>query len=117
MECYKEILLYIQQMSLSKDEGLRESAKVIMSNVFYHAEYRDVFVTLLRNHYEVFQTRSYLRDLVEGAHVYVRMMEAYSQNNKHMVVQEKRKGGGRKAGKGRKKKGGCGRKGRGSYYW
>ena len=88
-------------MSLSCDETLKESAKVIMSNVFYHAEYREVFVTLLRNFTEVFQTKSSLRDMVEAAHVYVRMMERYCQENKHVVVQQRRKGGG---GKGKKKK-------------
>ncbi len=63
-----------------------------------------MFVTLLRNHYEVFQTRAYLRDVVEGAHMYMRMMESYCQQNKHMVVQRKAGGGGK--GKGRRKKGG-----------
>ena len=106
MECYKEVLLYIQKMGQSRDEGLHESAKVIMSNVFYHSEYRDVFVTLLRNYQDVFQTRSYLRDLVEGAHVYVKLMDVYCMQNQHVVVQEKRKTGGKAKG-GKRKKGVC----------
>lgn len=102
---YKEILLYIQQMTNSHDETLQESAKVIMNNVFYHAEYREVFVTLLRNYYEVFQTKAFLRDTVETAHVYARMMEQYCGQNQHMVVQMRTKGvGGKGGGKKKKKK-------------
>lgn len=102
---YKEILLYIQQMSKSSDENLQESAKVIMSNMFYHSEYREVVVTLLRNFYEVFQTRAFLRDTVETAHAYTKMMEQYSGQNQHMVVQERRRGGGKGGAKKKKKKG------------
>ena len=89
-------------MSLSKDSALRDSAKVIHSNIFYHAEYRDVFITLMRNFYEVFQPRACLRDIVEATHVYFRQMERYSSENSHMIVQERRTGKGR----GRKNKGG-----------
>lgn len=102
VQAYKELLLYVQQMSLSKDSALRDSAKVIHSNIFYHPEYRDVFITLLRNFYEVFQTRACLRDIIEATHVYFRQMERYSTQNGHMIVQERRAGKGR----GRKKKGG-----------
>lgn len=102
IQAYKELLLYVQQMSSSKDTTLHDGAKVIHSNIFYHPEYRDVFVTLLRNYYEVFQTRSCLRDLIEATHVYVRQMERYSSENSHMIVQERRteKGRGRKKKKG-----------------
>ena len=104
IQAYKELLLYVQQMCLSKDTNLHDSAKVIQSNIFYHSEYRDVFVTLLRNFYEVFQTRSCLRDIIESAHVYFRQMERYSSENSHMIVQERRTGKGR----GKKKKKGQG---------
>lgn len=89
-------------MNSSHDETLRESAKVIMSNVFYHMEYREVFVTLLRNYYEVFQTRSCLRDLLETTHVYMKLMEQHCSENTNMIVQGKKKGGGGK-GHGKKK--------------
>ena len=102
VQTYKELLLYVQQMSLSKDSALQDSAKVIHSNIFYHPEYRDVFITLLRNFYEVFQTRACLRDIIEATHVYFRQMERYSSQNGHMIVQERRAGKGR----GRKRKGG-----------
>ena len=50
----------------------------------------------------MFQSKAYLRDLVDATHVYVKMMEQYCGKNKHMVVQQKRKGG--KGGAKKKKK-------------
>ena len=78
-------------MGKSHDEVLTESAKVIVSNILYHPEYREVLVTLLRNFQDVFQTRAMLRDLVETTHVYVRMLEVHCQHNAHVVTQERRK--------------------------
>ena len=65
-------------MSLSEDPTLRDSAKVIHSNIFYYPEYREVFITLLRNFYEVFQTKACLQDIVEATHIFVQQMERYS---------------------------------------
>ena len=112
IQSYKELLLYVQQMSLSKDPTLRDSSKVIHSNIFYHPEYRDVFITLLRNFYEVFQTKACLRDIIEATHIYFRQMERYSSENGHMIVQERRTGKGR--GSSKKKKGGG--KGQSTFY-
>ena len=99
VQAYKELLFYIQEMSLSKTE--QENSKVMQSNVFYHPEYRDIFVTLLRNFYEVFQPTASLRDMVECTHVYVRMMERYCSENKHLVVRAKKRS--KKKGKSKKK--------------
>ena len=51
------MLQYIHQMSITKDESLQESSKVMLSNLVYHQEYRDVFISLLRNYNEVMQVR------------------------------------------------------------
>ena len=90
-------------MSRSCDEALQANAKVMQNNILYHLEYREVFVTLLRNFKEPLQTMSCLCDIVEAVHVYLRMMEQYCRTNRHMVVQERgKKGGGRRRGGGKK---------------
>ncbi len=48
VQAYRELLLYVQEMAQSKNEAMRENAKVMQGNIFYQPEYRDVFVTLLR---------------------------------------------------------------------
>ena len=49
------MIRYIHEMSVSKDSVLCENSKVMISNLVYHQEYRDVFVSLLRNYNEVVQ--------------------------------------------------------------
>ena len=78
-------------MFSSEDKAARDSAKVMEGNILYHPEYRDIFVTLLKNHNEVAQSRAYLKDLVEATHVYIRNMETFARGNKHIVVMEKKK--------------------------
>lgn len=87
-------------MFSSEDKAVRDSAKVMEGNILYHPEYRDIFVTLLRNHVEVTQSKAYLRDLVEATHVYIRNMETFAKSNKHIVVMEKKK----KTKRGKRKK-------------
>jgi hypothetical protein len=73
-------------MSLFQDPTLRDSAKVIHSNILYYPEYRDVFITLLRNFYKVFQTRACLRDIIEATHIYVQQMERYCSGDRSISI-------------------------------
>ena len=78
IQAYKELLIYIQRMSLSEDPTLRDSAKVIHNNIFYYPVYGGVFITLLRNFCEVIQAKACLRDIIEATHIFVQQMERYS---------------------------------------
>ena len=57
LKAYGELLASLDMMSRSSDPKIRESARVIQSNIFYVIEYREVFLTLLKNYSEVFCTR------------------------------------------------------------
>ena len=69
IQAYYEMLQYIQQMGISKNKSLQESSKVMLSNLVYHQEYRDVFVSLIRNFNQVIQVR--LRQLATCIYVLV----------------------------------------------
>ena len=47
-------------MTQSADPAVVESSKVILGNILYHSEYRDMFVTLLRNYKQPLQTHCVL---------------------------------------------------------
>lgn len=91
VQAYKELLLYVQTMTRSRDKAILESSKVILSNILYHSEYRDIFVTLLRNHYEVFQPMAFLHDVIEMTHTYIGLMEQYCKTSGRIFVQKRRK--------------------------
>ncbi|KAK7915372.1 hypothetical protein WMY93_011133 [Mugilogobius chulae] len=90
LKAYQELLLTINEMDQSKDESIRQSSNVIKSNIFYMMEYREIFVTLLRKFDETKQPRSYLKDLVETTHLFLRMLERFCKGRKNLMVQKKR---------------------------
>lgn len=50
-------------------------------------EYREIFLTLLRKYDETRQPKSYLKDLVETTHLYMRMLECFCKGRKNLMVQ------------------------------
>uniref|UniRef100_A0A8C7RDP7 Timeless N-terminal domain-containing protein n=1 Tax=Oncorhynchus mykiss TaxID=8022 RepID=A0A8C7RDP7_ONCMY len=100
LKAYQELLLTVNEMDRSRDEDIRQSANVIKSNIFYLMEYREIFLTLLRKFDETKQPRTFLRDLVESTHLFLRMLERFCKGRNNLVVQRKRVK--RKKSKGRK---------------
>ncbi|XP_051532398.1 protein timeless homolog [Myxocyprinus asiaticus] len=90
LKAYQELLLTVNEMDRSKDENIRHSASVIKSNIFYLMEFREIFLTLLRKFDEQMQPRSFLRDLVESTHLFLRMLERFCKGRNNLVVQKKR---------------------------
>ncbi|XP_033822405.1 protein timeless homolog [Periophthalmus magnuspinnatus] len=90
LKAYQELLLTVNEMDQSKDETIRQSSNVIKSNIFYMMEYREIFVTLLRKFDETKQPRSYVKDLVETTHLFLRMLERFCKGRKSLMVQKKR---------------------------
>lgn len=90
LKAYQELLLTLSEMDKSKDENIRQSSNVIKSNIFYLMEYREIFLTLLRKFDERTQPRSYLRDLVESTHLFLRMLERFCKGRNNLMVQKKK---------------------------
>lgn len=50
-------------------------------------EYREIFLTLLRKYDETSQPYSYLKDLVESTHLFLRMLDRFCNGRKNLMVQ------------------------------
>ncbi|XP_041837183.1 protein timeless homolog isoform X2 [Melanotaenia boesemani] len=90
LKAYQELLLTVNEMDRSHDESIRQSSNVIKSNIFYLMEYREIFLTLLRKYDETKQPHSYLKDLVESTHLFLRMLERFCKGRRNLIVQRKR---------------------------
>ncbi|XP_051931350.1 protein timeless homolog [Hippocampus zosterae] len=90
LKAYQELLMTVNEMDRSQDESIRHSANVIKSNIFYLMEYREIFLTLLRKYDGTTQPQSYLKDLVESTHLFLRMLERFCKGRRNLVVQKKR---------------------------
>uniref|UniRef100_A0A8C9V5N2 Timeless circadian clock n=1 Tax=Scleropages formosus TaxID=113540 RepID=A0A8C9V5N2_SCLFO len=91
LKAYQELLLTVNEMDRSQEENFRQSASVIKSNIFYLMEFREIFLTLLRKFDETKQPRSFLKDLIESTHLFLRMLERFCKGRNNLVVQRRRK--------------------------
>uniref|UniRef100_A0A8C1XVJ8 Timeless circadian clock n=1 Tax=Cyprinus carpio TaxID=7962 RepID=A0A8C1XVJ8_CYPCA len=86
LKAYQELLLTVNEMDRSKDVNIQHSSNVIKSNIFYLMEFREIFLTLLRKYDERMQPRSFLRDLVESTHLFLKMLERFCKGRNSMVT-------------------------------
>lgn len=91
VQAYKELLINLTFMDKSEVESLQENTKIIKGNIFYTPEYRDTFLSLLKKFNMTIQTKSYLRDLIEAFHIFLKMLEKYCSGKTHIVVKKKKK--------------------------
>lgn len=77
-------------MDKSPDGTVKDSAKVIKSNIFYVPEYREFVLALLVNYNELKMSDVYLKDLMETQHVFLKMFESFC-GGKGSVVRVQKK--------------------------
>ncbi|CAL7943920.1 unnamed protein product [Xylocopa violacea] len=86
LKAYQELLHTLLAMDQSADRGVKESSKVIKSNVFYVPEYRETILTQLLAFDEIKMSRQYLIDLTTTVHIFLKMLSNYCGRNKRNVV-------------------------------
>ncbi|KAL2717469.1 protein timeless isoform X1, partial [Vespula squamosa] len=92
LKAYKELLHTLMAMDKSPDQDIRESSKVIKSNVFYVPEYRETILSQLLNFDEFKMSRKYLIDLVTTTHIFLKMLEQFcAKGQRSLIVQKLRK--------------------------
>ncbi|XP_069826562.1 protein timeless homolog [Dendropsophus ebraccatus] len=90
LKAYQELLMTVNEMDHSKDSSVRESSRVIKNNIFYMMEYRELFLALFRKFDETKQPRSFLKDLVETTHLFLRMLEKFCKGKSTVMVQNRK---------------------------
>nr|XP_012151360.1 PREDICTED: protein timeless homolog [Megachile rotundata] len=88
LKAYQELLHTLIAMDQSKDRGVRESSKVIKSNVFYVQEYRETVLSQLLCFDEIKMSRQYLIDLLTTAHIFLKMLGHHCGHNRSVIVQQ-----------------------------
>ncbi|GAB6032068.1 hypothetical protein CHUAL_010434 [Chamberlinius hualienensis] len=91
LRAYKELIMTLQTMDCASDENVRKSAKVMKTNLFYMNEYRDLPCDLFIKYNEVTMPKTYLKDLVELTHVFVKMLEDHVKVYSNLIVQKKKR--------------------------
>ncbi|XP_011305481.1 protein timeless homolog [Fopius arisanus] len=86
LKAYQELLHTILAMDKTTDRGIRDSSKVIKSNVFYVPEYRETILSQLLCYDGLKMSRTYLVDLVTTAHIFLKMLEQFVCQTRSLVV-------------------------------
>lgn len=89
LKAYRELLFSLNYFESCDDEGLRMRAKGIKKGIFYEVEYRDLLLSLLSNYDETKLSKTFLKDLVETNHIFLKMLENYYKTNSRLVVKKK----------------------------
>ena len=90
VKAYREMLENLSLMQVSKDSKIKNISGVIQNIIFYQQEYRELPTMLLKQFNRTYFTKSYLTDLIECTHLYIRMLDAYTKNNTLIVQQTKK---------------------------
>ncbi|KAG8037721.1 hypothetical protein G9C98_005932, partial [Cotesia typhae] len=94
MEFNRHYKFQVKYVSLDKD--VRDSSKVIKSNIFYVPEYRETILGQLLSYNGLKMSRNYLVDLVITTHLFVKMLEQFCDKSRNVMVAKakakKRKG-------------------------
>ncbi|XP_014246467.1 protein timeless homolog [Cimex lectularius] len=100
LKAYKELLQNLMLMDKNEDSGVRESSKVIKSNIFYVVEYRELLLILANTYKKQNFSKQYLVDLIETIHIFLKLVCDFCKNKKIMVQKKQTK---RKSKKNKKK--------------
>lgn len=91
LSAYQELLYTLLWMDKYGDESVKESSRVIKSNVFYLPEYRELCFGLLNTYDQVKLSKLYLKDLVETNHLFLKMLEDFATSTRRIIVKTKGK--------------------------
>ncbi|XP_026322138.1 protein timeless homolog [Hyposmocoma kahamanoa] len=88
LRAYKELLQTLWAMGADAAADVRDSARVFQSNIFYVPEYREFILALFLDYDETKMPRSYLEDLLETVHLFLKMLERFCKKT-GLVVQKR----------------------------
>ncbi|XP_059218459.1 protein timeless homolog [Stomoxys calcitrans] len=89
LQTFRELLQSMLALQKLKDDNAGALFDMLLNNVCYVLEYRETILHLLMNYNETHSTKAYLRDVVETANIYIKMMEKFCKDS--VVVQDKKR--------------------------
>uniref|UniRef100_A0A5S6QRS4 Timeless N-terminal domain-containing protein n=1 Tax=Trichuris muris TaxID=70415 RepID=A0A5S6QRS4_TRIMR len=90
LQAYCEQLKALWFISQGSDPDASAAASETLGVIFRVVEYRELLITLLKNYNPAHLSKSYLKDLIEGTHFYLEILEFFCKlHGGSMIVQRK----------------------------
>ncbi|XP_034934838.1 protein timeless homolog isoform X2 [Chelonus insularis] len=90
LKAYQELLYTLSAMDKTADKEVRDSSKIIKSNIFYVPEYRETILSQLLGYDGLKMSRIYLVDLLTTVHIFLKMLEQFCAQGRNIVVAKKK---------------------------
>ncbi|XP_039970840.1 protein timeless homolog [Bactrocera tryoni] len=97
LQTFRELLLSLLALQKVKDDRALALFDMLLNNVCYVLEYRETILHLLMNYNEAHSTKAYLRDVIETANIFIKMMEKFCKDTVLLQEKKRTKKGGRKS--------------------
>ncbi|RWS17114.1 protein timeless-like protein [Dinothrombium tinctorium] len=91
LKAYRELLFTLASFDCSPKSYFRDLARTIKSKLFYEIDYRELLLGLISHFNAVKMPLSYLKDLVETNHIFLKMLEQYFRVNEKVIVKQKQR--------------------------
>ncbi|XP_023158675.1 protein timeless homolog [Ceratitis capitata] len=89
LQTFRELLLSLLALQKVKDDRALALFDMLLNNVCYVLEYRETILHLLMNYNEAHSTKAYLRDVIETANIFIKMMEKFCKDT--VLLQDKKR--------------------------
>ncbi|TMW46098.1 hypothetical protein DOY81_008822, partial [Sarcophaga bullata] len=89
LQTFRELLYSLLSLQKLQDDNARALFDMLLNNVCYVLEYRETILHLLMNYNETHSTKAFLRDVVETANIFIKMMERFCKDS--VLVQDKKR--------------------------
>ncbi|XP_055851009.1 protein timeless homolog [Episyrphus balteatus] len=97
LQTFRELIFSLLALQKLQDDKAKALFDMLLNNVCYVLEYRETILHLLMNYNEAHSTKIYLRDVIETANIFLKMMEKFCKDS--VVVQDKHRRKNKKASK------------------
>ncbi|WVR08981.1 hypothetical protein IAU60_006041 [Kwoniella sp. DSM 27419] len=88
LDCFTQILLLLDAMSVSSDEEDVEVAESLQDKIYYNGDILDSSLSVISQYKD--QSVAYLDSVVHFAYVLLRMLEKYSKNKSYMFIRKRK---------------------------
>ncbi|RWS26237.1 Timeless-like protein [Leptotrombidium deliense] len=91
LKAYRELLFSLATLDKISNPTFRELGNSMKNRVFYEIEYRELLLRLIIAYNPIKLSPSYLSDLIETNHIFLKMLENYCKVNDKVVVKQKQR--------------------------
>ncbi|KAG1495719.1 hypothetical protein G6F54_006987 [Rhizopus delemar] len=88
VDCFRQMLASLHEMSQSEEEEYRDAADHIQSNIYYDQSILDLLHSLIKTYRN--QSIQYLKTVIMLTHVLLKMLEHYSKTKKTLFIRKKK---------------------------